>query len=78
MTRSVLDGVAGLGPVRRARLLKEFGSVAKLRAMSVDELQAIPWLPDAVGEALGEALHGKFTPERREAGAEGLGGVPSS
>ncbi len=78
MTRSVLDGVAGLGPVRRARLLKEFGSVAKLRAMTAEELRAIPWLPDAVGEALGEALHGKFTPERREAGAEGLGGVPSS
>ena len=31
MTRSVLDDVPGLGPVRRARLLKEYGSVKRLR-----------------------------------------------
>ena len=31
MTRSVLDDVPGLGPVRKARLLKEQGSVKRLR-----------------------------------------------
>ena len=31
MTTSVLDEVPGLGPTRRTRLLKEFGSVKKLR-----------------------------------------------
>src|SRR5213078_4738923 len=45
MTRSVLDDVAGLGPVRRARLLKEYGSVKKLRELTDEELVAIPWLP---------------------------------
>ena len=47
MTASVLDDVPGLGPARRARLLKEFGSVKRLRALTEDELVAIPWLPDA-------------------------------
>ena len=33
MTRSVLDDVPGLGPTRKARLLKEHGSVKRLRAI---------------------------------------------
>ena len=28
MTKSVLDGIPGLGPARKARLVKEFGSVS--------------------------------------------------
>jgi excinuclease ABC subunit C len=58
MTRSALDDVPGLGPTRRARLLKEFGSVKKLRALSEEELQAVPWLPDAVARATYARLHG--------------------
>ncbi len=58
MTRSVLDDVVGLGPSRRARLLKEFGSVKRLRAMTEDEIVAVPWLPEAVGRGLYEHLHG--------------------
>ena len=51
MTRSVLDDVAGLGPVREPRLLKEHGSVKRLRALAEDELVAIPWLPEPVARA---------------------------
>ena len=58
MTKSVLDDVPGLGPVRRARLLREFGSVKKLRELTVDELVAIPWLPEPVARAVYEHLHG--------------------
>jgi excinuclease ABC subunit C len=58
MTRSALDDIAGLGPTRKARLLKEFGSVKRLRALSEDELQALPWLPDAVAKATYARLHG--------------------
>jgi excinuclease ABC subunit C len=58
MTRSALDDVAGLGPTRRARLLKEFGSVKRLRALTGEELVAIPWLPDAVARATHARLHG--------------------
>lgn len=62
MTRSALDDVAGLGPNRRARLLRELGSVKKLRAMSEADLLAVPWLPDAVGRALYAHLHGAVVP----------------
>jgi len=55
-TRSVLDDVPGLGPTRRARLLREYGSVKRLRALSEDELVAIPWLPDKVARAVYERL----------------------
>jgi excinuclease ABC subunit C len=59
MTRSVLDDVPGLGPTRRTRLLKEFGSVKKLRERTEDELVALPWLPDRVARALYARLHGE-------------------
>lgn len=56
-TRSVLDDVPGLGPTRRARLLRELGSVKKIRELTEDELVAIPWLPAAVGRAVHAKLH---------------------
>jgi excinuclease ABC subunit C len=57
-TKSVLDDVPGLGPTRRTRLLREFGSVKKLRELTEDDLVALPWLPDKVARATFEALHG--------------------
>ena len=56
-TRSVLDGVPGLGPTRRTRLLKEFGSVKRLRDLTEDDLVALTWLPDTVGRAVYQHLH---------------------
>ena len=47
-----------LGPTRRARLLKEHGSVKRLRGLTVEELVAIPWLPEKVGRAVYAQLHG--------------------
>lgn len=58
MTTSVLDEVPGLGPTRKKRLLKEFGSVKRLRQLEEAELLALPWLPDPVGRALYARLHG--------------------
>jgi len=55
-TKSILDDVPGLGPTRRARLLREFGSVKRLRALSEEELIALPWLPKTVGRAVYERL----------------------
>ena len=57
MTRSVLDGIPGLGPARKARLVKELGGVNAVRAASLEELLARSWLPDEVGLAVYEALH---------------------
>ncbi len=58
MTRSVLDDVPGLGPTRRKRLLKEYGSVKRLREQTPEALLALSWLPDPVARALYDALHG--------------------
>jgi excinuclease ABC subunit C len=58
MIVSVLDDVPGLGPTRKKRLLKEFGSVKKLRELAEEELVAISWLPEAVGRATYARLHG--------------------
>ena len=58
MTTSALDGVPGLGPTRRARLLKELGGVWALRAASEEDILALTWLPDDVGRRLYTHLHG--------------------
>jgi excinuclease ABC subunit C len=63
MTSSVLDDIPGLGPVRRKRLVKEFGSVKELRAAPVEDILAVAWLPNTVGHAVYEKLHApKKTP----------------
>ncbi|RJQ78208.1 excinuclease ABC subunit UvrC [Pseudonocardiaceae bacterium YIM PH 21723] len=53
MIESVLDDVPGLGEVRRAALLKHFGSVKQLRAASVDAISEAP----GVGMATAQAVH---------------------
>jgi excinuclease ABC subunit C len=58
MTQSVLDGIPGLGPVRKKRLLKSFGSVKRMRDASVEELSAVQGMPAAVAEAVHRALRG--------------------
>jgi excinuclease ABC subunit C len=64
MTKSVLDDITGLGPGRRQRLLKEFGSVKKLRTLTEDELVAISWLPEAVARRVYARLHDPSPPTR--------------
>ena len=56
MTRSVLDDIPGLGPARKARLVKELGGVNAVRAASLEELLALSWLPDTVGLAVYEGV----------------------
>ena len=48
MTTSWLDGITGLGPTRRKRLVKEFGGINAVRQASLESLEALPWLPNAV------------------------------
>ncbi len=59
MTKSVLDDVAGLGPVRKARLVKELGGVNAVKAASLETLKGVSWLPESVAEALYTKLHGQ-------------------
>ena len=56
MVASTLEGVEGLGPARRERLLEEFGSLDALRAATFDELDALAWLPHDVAVRLYDHL----------------------
>ena len=58
MTTSVLDGIPGLGEVRKKRLTKELGGVRAVQAASLEDLRALSWLPDAVAEAVYAKTHG--------------------
>ena len=58
MTTSVLDGIPGLGEVRKKRLTKELGGVRAVQAASREDLRALPWLPDAVADAVYAKTHG--------------------
>ncbi len=56
MVESRLDDVAGLGEVRRKTLLREFGSLKKLRAATVEEIAAVPGIGPRTAEAIAEAV----------------------
>ena len=57
MTKSALDDIAGLGPARKARLVKEFGSVKAVKSATESELAALSWLPDEVAKNVWSSLH---------------------
>ena len=59
MTRSSLDGIPGLGPARRERLVKALGGVRAVKAADLETLRGLPFLPDAVAEA----VHAHFHPQ---------------
>ncbi|MDA8285634.1 MAG: excinuclease ABC subunit UvrC [Actinomycetota bacterium] len=57
MTASALDGIPGLGPARRKRLVADLGGVSAVKAASLATLRELPWLPEAVAVALYRSLH---------------------
>ena len=57
-TTSALDSVPGLGPARRAALLKAFGSVKAVSAATPDEIAAaVPGIGPKLAETIVVALH---------------------
>jgi excinuclease ABC subunit C len=56
MTTSALDGIPGLGEVRRKALLRRFGSLKRLRAASVDDLAEVPGIGRRTAESIVAAL----------------------
>jgi excinuclease ABC subunit C len=68
MTTGVLDGIPGLGPKRRARLLSEFGGIGSLRKATVEEIRARSWLPDQVADTVHQRLHRPMSPSGPAAG----------
>ena len=57
MRSSALDAVPGLGPARRADLVKHFGSVKKLKQASVEEITEVKGFGPALAENIYTALH---------------------
>lgn len=51
-SRSVLDAIEGVGPKRKKSLLKTFGSVKGVREASLEELKAVPGIPEDVAERI--------------------------
>jgi excinuclease ABC subunit C len=56
MTASALDSVRGLGEHRRKALVTHFGSLARLKQASVEEISAVPGIGAATARAVLEAL----------------------
>ncbi len=49
---SILDGVPGVGPARRKRLLAHFGSLDDLRKATEEEIASVPGIPLEVAQAV--------------------------
>ena len=58
MTKSVLDTLDGVGPVRRKRLLTVFGSVNAIKRASVDEIAAVKGMNPKLASHVKTALSG--------------------
>jgi len=56
MTASALDGIPGLGETRRKALLKQFGSLKRLRAASAAEIATVPGVGPRTAAAVVAAL----------------------
>ncbi|HEV3268944.1 MAG TPA: excinuclease ABC subunit UvrC [Acidimicrobiales bacterium] len=70
MVASSLEGVEGLGPARRERLLGAFGSLNALRQATLEEFEALAWLPSDVATRLYDHLQAPSIPRPTKGGAD--------
>ena len=56
MIESLRDDVPGLGEARKKALLRQFGSLKRLRAASVEEIATVPGIGPTVAQAVVDAL----------------------
>ena len=57
MTRSLLDELPGVGPVRKRALLTHFGSPERLVGASREELEAVPGIPGKLAREIHRQLN---------------------
>ena len=57
MVGSALDDIAGMGEIRKKKLLKAMGGITKVKQASLEELQAHSFLPNSVAEAIRAKFH---------------------
>ena len=62
---SPLDEVPGVGPARKKALLKRFGSLARMRDATTDEIAGTPGIGPELAHAIHERLHGVPEPSDR-------------
>ena len=61
-TTSRLEDIAGIGPRRRASLLKHFGGLGGLKAAGVDDIARVEGINDALAQRIYANLHGLAPP----------------
>jgi excinuclease ABC subunit C len=57
MTRSLIDALPGVGPVRRKAILDHFGTPDRVARATREELEGVPGLPPKVAREIWEHLH---------------------
>jgi excinuclease ABC subunit C len=57
MTRSLLDDLPGVGPVRKRALLQHFGSPDRIVDASREEIEAVPGIPGKLAREIHRQLH---------------------
>ena len=62
MLESLLDGVAGLGEIRRKSLLSHFGSVSALKAATVEELSVVPGIGKKMAKTIIDQINSQDLP----------------
>jgi len=56
--RSILEDIPGLGPKRRAQLLKHFGGLQGVRKAGVEDLAAVPGISRKLAQLIYDSTHG--------------------
>lgn len=56
MSKSKLDDILGIGEKKKEALLKKFGSVEKIKSASLDELQEIKGINEALAKKIQNEL----------------------
>ena len=58
--RSVLDGIPGVGEVRRKALMRSFASMEEIKTASAEQLSEIPEIPENIAEEIYSFFHGSM------------------
>jgi len=55
--RSILEGIAGIGPKRRKELIRFFGDAGQVKSANVDEIAKVPGISRQLAQDIYDALH---------------------